>query len=125
MIEKIALTIPGGTNNDGITFRPIGGVPGDGGKLLTQTLPILIQFIFIIAILLALLFLIFGGFKWITSGGDKAGIEGARKTITYSIIGLIIVFLSYFIVNIIGNFFGVNLLNQTCRMITQGVVACN
>lgn len=101
MIEKIALTIPGGTNNDGITFRPIGGVPGDGGKLLTQTLPILIQFIFIIAVLLALLFLIFGGFKWITSGGDKAGVEGARGMIVAALVGLVVVFLSYFLLTLL------------------------
>lgn len=69
--------------------------------------------IFVIAILLTLFFLIFGGFKWITSQGEKEGVEKARGTIIAAVLGLIIVFLSFFIVNLILQFFvpGANLSN--------------
>lgn len=61
----------------------------------------IINFAFIIAVLIALLFLIWGGIKWITSGGDKANVETARNHIIAAVIGLILVFLSYFILNIV------------------------
>lgn len=66
---------------------------------------------FIIAVLIALGFLIWGGIKWITSGGDKAGVEAARNGIIAAIIGLIIVFLSFFILNLVLGFFHINLFN--------------
>ena len=64
----------------------------------------LIQFIFVIAVVLALGFLVFGGIKWITSGGDKGNVESARGTIIAAIIGLIIVFLAYVILNLVLTF---------------------
>lgn len=50
----------------------------------------------------ALLIIVFGGYKLLTSGGDPKQVEGARQTITYAIIGLVIVFLSYAIINYVG-----------------------
>lgn len=77
---------------------PIGCRPGETtsfGAVIGSAL----QFIFIIAVLLALGFLVFGGIKWITSGGDKGGVEAARGMIIAAIIGLVIVVLAYFIIN--------------------------
>lgn len=73
----------------------------------------LITLIFVIAILISLGFLIFGGIRWITSGGDKGGVEGARNIIVAALVGLVIVFLSYFVLNLILQFFfeGVSLSN--------------
>ena len=65
----------------------------------------LITFAFIIAVIVALAFLIYGGIRWIAAGGDKTQIEGAREAITGAVIGLVIVFLAYFILNIILVFF--------------------
>lgn len=49
----------------------------------------------------ALFFIIFSGFKYITSGGDPKQLEGARQTLTYAIIGLLIILFSFFIINVI------------------------
>lgn len=73
----------------------------DLGKLL----PSLITTIFILAITADLLYLIWGGFKWLTSGGDKAAVQAAREHIVAAIIGLILIFVSYVIMNILMNFF--------------------
>lgn len=54
----------------------------------------------------ALFFIIFSGIKFITSGGDPKQVEGARKTLTYAIIGLIVIFLAYFIVNTVATLTG-------------------
>lgn len=65
-----------------------------------------IGLIFLVAIILAFFVVIYGGLRWILSGGDKSKIQTARQTIIFAIIGLIVLFLSYFIVNIVTNFFG-------------------
>jgi uncharacterized membrane protein len=46
--------------------------------------------IMVIGALLVLLYLIWGGIEWITSGGDKGKTEAARNKITQAIIGLIV-----------------------------------
>ncbi len=71
----------------------------------------LLQFIFVIAVVAALLYLVWGGFKWLTSGGDKNAVSQARDHIIAAIIGLIVIFLSYFIINLLLNFFQLGTLN--------------
>lgn len=70
-----------------------------------------VTFLFIIATILALFFLIWGGIQWILSGGDKGKVENAQKMIVAAVIGLIVTFLAYFILNIVSSFFGFNLFN--------------
>lgn len=60
-----------------------------------------IIYAFVFGAVIALLYLIWGGFKWITSGGDTKGVEGARNHIIAAIIGLIIIFLAYLILNFV------------------------
>lgn len=57
----------------------------------------------------SLIFLMIGGIKWITSGGDKEGMAKAKNTVTYAIIGLALGLLSFVLVNILGTFFNLNL----------------
>ena len=70
-----------------------------------------VTFILIIAVLIALFFLIWGGVRWITSGGDKAKVESARGTIIAAIIGLVIAFLAFFVLSLALSFFGLSLTN--------------
>lgn len=50
----------------------------------------LLNIILVLAVLIVFLFLIWGGFEWITSGGDKGKLESARNRITQAVIGLIV-----------------------------------
>lgn len=77
----------------------------DFGSLVT----IAIAFVMIVAAIAFFFILILGGIKWITSGGDKGRTEAARSQITAALIGLVIVFASWAILNIVENFFQVNL----------------
>ncbi len=52
--------------------------------------------------------LLTGGMKYITSGGDPKATEGAQKTITYAIGGLIVILLSYLILVLITEITGVD-----------------
>lgn len=74
---------------------------GRFGNIVSSVITIL----FIAAVIIALGFLVWGGIKWILSGGDKSAVEGARNTIVAAIVGLVIVFLSYFILSLVTNFF--------------------
>lgn len=94
----------------GGNFSPICLGAGSIGTLLANG----INLLFVAAAILALGFLIFGGIKWLTSQGEKEGISKARETIVAAIVGLVIIFLSYIIVNFLLNLFvGVNLFNLT------------
>ena len=56
------------------------------------------------------LILILGGVRWITSGGDKAQTEAARGSITAALVGLVIVFAAWAILQLIQIFFGIDIL---------------
>lgn len=77
------------------------------GPIISSVVTILL----IGAALIALFFLIFGGIRWITSGGDKAKVESARGTIIASIIGLIISLLAFFIITVVLGIFNISLSN--------------
>ncbi len=71
-----------------------------------------ITLVIVVSVLLTLFFLISGGIDMITSGGDKQKVVNARHKLTFAIVGLIIVFLSFFIVNTTQGIFGIRLGNQ-------------
>lgn len=60
-----------------------------------------IQVLLILAILLCLFFLLYGGIRYISSGGDKGKIDQARGTLTAAVVGLIISLLAFFILNLV------------------------
>lgn len=89
-------------------FSPLCNLTADKFGAIVGTL---VTVAFVIAVVIALAFLVWGGIRWIISGGDKAGVESARNTIIAAVIGLAIVLLSYFILNIVLKFFGIDLTN--------------
>lgn len=57
----------------------------------------------------AIFLIVYSGIKFITSEGDKAKIEASKKTLTYAIVGLVFIILSYFIIKFIADLTGVNI----------------
>jgi TRAP-type C4-dicarboxylate transport system permease small subunit len=57
----------------------------------------------------AFAYLVWGGFNWIISSGDKVKVEEARNRITNAIIGLAIVASSWAVFLLVDYFFGLNL----------------
>lgn len=51
----------------------------------------------------AVLMVMFGGFKYITAGGDSGKISSAQQTIIYAIVGLVVVALAQIIVRFVLN----------------------
>ncbi|MBQ8991931.1 hypothetical protein IJ103_01925 [Candidatus Saccharibacteria bacterium] len=50
---------------------------------------------------ISVVMLIYGGFRYIISGGDNKKVTDAKNTILYAIIGLIIALLAYAIINFV------------------------
>jgi hypothetical protein len=50
---------------------------------------------------ISIIMIIYGGFRYITSGGDSNRVGGAKNTLIYAIIGLIIVALAQLIVHFV------------------------
>ena len=69
---------------------------GDTGvfKQVTNTI------LYIVGII-AVIMLIIGGIRYVTSGGDSKKVTDAKNTVLYAIIGLVIAFLAFAIVNFV------------------------
>ncbi len=61
----------------------------------------------IVASVLCLVFIIFGGIRFILSAGNESTIKQAIHTIRYAIIGLIVTFLAFFAVKLITSILGI------------------
>ena len=57
---------------------------------------------------MAIFTIITGAVSIISSGGDKQALESARKRITNGIIGLVIVLVAIFIIQIVGYLLGID-----------------
>lgn len=78
----------------------------------------LLSLIMILSALLVFLVLILSAFQWITSGGDKGKVDGARNRITAAVIGIIVVSASYAILTLVLRFLGFADLNEVLNSIT-------
>ncbi len=65
------------------------------------TLTDIINIISIIVGVVAVIMIIYGGFRYITSGGQQEGVKNAKNTILYGLIGLVIVALAQIIVKFV------------------------
>jgi hypothetical protein len=77
------------------------GDPISGATSVNDLMRRAINIIFSVTSGIAILFLIFGGYMYITSAGNEETAEKGRKTITNAVIGLVIIILSYVIVRVI------------------------
>jgi len=98
-------------NDSIIQFRVpfVSGVTelGGPGGLLT----IILQIVFFVAGLLTLIYLLVGGLRWITAGGDKEALAAARVSIWNALIGLTLVIAAFSIAKIIEIIFGIRIVS--------------
>ena len=73
----------------------------DPGEGVTKLIKLIINIFSLIVGVVAVIMIIIGGLKYITSGGDSGNITGAKNTILYAVIGLVIVALAQFIVRFV------------------------
>lgn len=78
-------------------------VPGCGSTPPTvqQIVSFGINVLLFAAFIIALVFLIIGGIRWILSGGDKEATQKAKSTVTSALIGLVVVLAAWILINLI------------------------
>ncbi len=80
-----------------------GGNCGDKGAGVSKVIKAAINILSLIVGVAAVIMIIVGGLKYITSGGDSSGVASAKSTVIYAIVGLIIVAMAqaivYFVLN--------------------------
>jgi len=86
-------------------------VPYGGAGTLQKAIFAFIDFVLIIAVLYALFNMAMGGIDIIMSVGKKESLKRGQEKFFFSLLGLILIFLSFFFINVIGQSFGVNLLS--------------
>ncbi len=94
--------------------NPIGPQQVDTAVLLDKAGVILKAFIGFCGAVAMLMF-VYGGFLWLTSGGSPDKIKKGRDVFTWSIIGLVIIFNSYLLVDfVLARLSGSSAANQQC-----------
>jgi hypothetical protein len=99
---------------DGITNKALGsGVPKDSNLGLAFYIAQLWKTVVIVGGLAFLVYLIWGGLQWVTSGGDKTKLDDAQHKIYNSMVGLGILVASYAFVRLVGGVLEINLLQPS------------
>lgn len=91
---------------------------GDAGVFRQVTNTIL----YIVGII-AVIMLIIGGIRYVVSGGDSKKVTDAKNTVLYAIIGLVICFLAFAIVNFVINALPSDDSDETARAIVSTCAA--
>jgi len=87
-----------------------GSPAGDCAHTIEGLGPIFVNIISIlipVGGIILFIMLVVGGFSMMTSSGDPRRAEGAKNTITYAILGVVVLALAFLIIQIIAAFTGV------------------
>ena len=84
------------TDNPGAISSATGGQGSFRSLALT-----IVNFFLTFLGLIAVVMIIYGGFLYVTAAGNQEKIESAKKIIMYAIIGIVVILLSFAIVNTI------------------------
>lgn len=90
-----------------------------GSEFFQKAIPAAVGVGFVVGALIFLFMLIWGAIEWISSGGDKQHLESARGRITNALVGIVVLFASYAILVVIGNFFHIDILNLKIPGLSQ------
>jgi len=96
------IILPGGNKITGPTQFPFENV----GDIFTAALP----YILVIAGLILLFVIIGAGFTMFTSAGNPEKIKKASQQLTFGIIGFVVIFASYWIIQLLEKVFGLSIL---------------
>ena len=105
-MKKLALEFPGGRSIEYTgKLADFKFADADIGQIINDLVP----YIFALAGLALMMVLIWGGFGLMTSAGDPKKMEAARGKLTNAIIGFIIIFMAYWLVQILETIFGIKI----------------
>lgn len=107
LLSLIAVTPAFAGNFTTVSIAPPDGlVKADVG--INDIIRFVLTLLVVVGVLASLIFLIYGGIKWITSGGDKGAVETARGQIVAAIVGLIVIIMSFAILSFVLQLLGIS-----------------
>lgn len=80
---------------------------GEETSLQDQIKTIVNVMLFILGAI-AVIMIIIGGFRYVTSNGDQAGVKAGKDIVLYAVVGLVVAILAYAIVNFVLDAFSTN-----------------
>jgi hypothetical protein len=86
---------------DGLALAGGSCDPVAGQPTVESTLAVVINIFSWVVGIAGVIMIIIGGFKYITSGGNEQGVNSAKNTILFAIIGLVIVAIAQIIVQFV------------------------
>ena len=110
----------GGASEEGIDFEGIAKdlkptlglkdifLPGPATNV-TEIISAILPYLFVIAGLLLLFYLIYGGFHMMIAANDEKGLAEAKGKITNALVGFMLLFVSYWLVQILGYILGIQI----------------
>ncbi len=108
MDKFIAFTIPGPSGN--IKAVVPSSIPanlqGDFSTSGQALIQLIINSLFLLIAATALIFIIFSGIRLITSGGELEAVKNSRRMLIYSIVGLVVATMAFFLVRTLITFLG-------------------
>ncbi len=81
----------------------------NGSTNLGQVISAFLPHILFLAGLAMLIMIVYGGFQLMISGGDSEGIREGKAKITWGVVGFLLVFSSYFIVQLVETIFKIQI----------------
>ncbi|MBL8029734.1 MAG: hypothetical protein JNN11_00610 [Candidatus Doudnabacteria bacterium] len=96
--------IDGGLNRIGNVFPQSGGLTG--ARTASELIISIIDLMLIFAGMIAVMFIIIGGYWYITSAGNEEQAEKGKGTLLNAIIGIVLIVLSWVIIRVVTNLVG-------------------
>jgi hypothetical protein len=116
-------SILGGTSNGSVCSFGSSTIPAANCSSLNSTIGEIVTLLFFIAGLVFFIMIVISGLKMMTSGGDREKFAGARSSLVYAIIGIVIVAGSFLIVEVVfgllhvnGSIFTSSPINSNCSI---------
>ena len=78
-----------------------GNISCQGGNSLTNVFRTVTNVLLFLVGAVAVIMLIVGGFRYVASNGDQNSVTGAKNTIMYALIGIVVAFLAFAAVNFV------------------------
>lgn len=97
--NKLRGVFPGNPNPHGLNLK-------DPNLTVGGIVSALLPYLFTIAGLILLIYLILGGIGLMTSGGDPKAVDSAKGKITNGLVGFLVIFVAYWLIKILQTILG-------------------
>lgn len=95
---------PAGSSAKGQVLQGVGETGSDcSDKGFTGAIAEIVQIMSIIVGIIAIIMILIAGIKYATSGGSSEKISGAKNTLIYALVGVVVVALAQFLVHFVLN----------------------